>query len=86
MPGYYINKGDIKPIPDKKKVIRDGKVAKHNYITYGYCDEKMYLDYGFEKLDHRCLYNADTVVCHRTYALGDVLMTIPVLRQMKKTL
>lgn len=82
--GYYINKGGVKPIPDKKRLIRNNKQALHNYITYGYCDEQLYFDYGFEKLDHSCLYNTNIIVCHRTYALGDILMLIPVLRQMKK--
>ncbi len=83
MPGYYINKGDIKPIPDKFKNVLDRRIAKHNHILYGTNDDWL-LKAGFEPLDHKCLYNANIIVFRRTFAVGDILMCIPVLRQMKK--
>lgn len=83
MPGYYINKGDIKPIPEKMKYTIDRRTALHNHVMYGFCDE-YYMKNGFEKFDHKCLYNANIVVFHRTFAIGDILMSVPVLRQMKK--
>lgn len=83
MPGYYINKGDIKPIPDKLRNVLDRRVAKHNHILYGSCDN-WFIKAGFELFDCNCLYNTNIVVFRRTFAVGDILMSIPVLRQMKK--
>lgn len=81
--GYYINKGDIKPIPDNTLSLIEHKVVKHNHVLYGKNDE-LYLNAGFERFDHTCLYNANIVVFNRFHAVGDILMCIPVLRQMKK--
>lgn len=81
--GYYINRGGVKPIPDKIIALFEHKVVKHNHVLYGKHEES-YLKAGFEVFDHNCLYNADTVVFNRFHAVGDILMCIPVLRQMKK--
>lgn len=83
MPGYYINKGVIKPIPEKIRLVLERRLAKHNHVLYA-LNDNLFLKNGFELFDSNCLYNADTVVFHRTYAIGDILMAVPVLRQMKK--
>ena len=81
--GYYINTDSVKPIPEKIKSFIDNHVARHNHILYGSSDDD-YINSGFEKFNPECLYNADTVVFHRHHAVGDILMAVPVIRQMKK--
>ena len=83
MRGYYINRGSEKPIPVKLKLSLTQQISRHNHVFYG-GEDVDYEKLGYEILDCECFRNTDTVVFHRTYAVGDILMAVPVIRQFKK--
>lgn len=78
----YINRHGTVDIPSKTKIIK--KRISDNYVFYGDDPNIDYLKLGFEIFDYNELYDKDTIVFKRTYAIGDILMSIPVLRQMKE--
>lgn len=81
MENVYINLKSEIEIPYKEVYTQ---TIRHNEVFFGSERNVDYYGYGMTKFDYKMLYNADTVVFKRTYAVGDILMAIPVIRQMQK--